>query len=120
MQKLMQALLGGQDVWTFLGYVAWALIGAFIMVQIHANSRDPKSQRTPVKFSWAFWLRDNGRRALFSLVLIMVAIRFSPEIFGKEINHFWALIIGLSSDGLALLINGFKIANLTGYKKEGP
>lgn len=108
------SIFGAYTAWQYAGFVLWALVGAFIMVNLQAHSRDPKSLRTPNKFSWQFWIVDNGRRIAFNLVLILVVIRFSKEITNREINDFQALIVGLSSDGLAILINKFKLANLIG------
>jgi hypothetical protein len=113
-KTFFESLSGGYDPGQFLGFFAWALIGAFIMICIQTQSRDPKSLRTPVKFSWIFWLRDNVRRVVFNIVLILVCIRFSQEVLGKPISDFGSLIIGLSLDGLAILINKFKLANLIG------
>lgn len=117
MQTLKSSIFGGIDPWHFLGLTLWALIGAYILIQINNNSRDPSSSRTPVKFTWRVWFMDNLRRVVFNLILILVTIRFSPELTGKEVNEFWALLIGFSSDGIAILLNKFKIMNLIGTYK---
>ena len=113
----IKSFLGGYSIGEFASLFAWALIGAYILVQFNINSRDPNSVRTPVKFSWKFWIKDNLRRVVFNGVLIIVTLRFSKEITGKELNEFWALVIGLSSDGLAQLLNTFKMVNLSGTVK---
>lgn len=117
MSKLIESILGGYDFFTFLGFLFWALIGAYIVVQFNANNRDVISVRTPVSFSWGFWFKDNVRRVVFTSVLIITTVRFSKDITGREINEFWSLVIGLSSDGLALLLNQFKIIKLSGTAK---
>lgn len=114
MKNFLYHLLGGYEPLAFLQLLIWALVGTYILMQIHANQRDVKSYRTPVQWSWRVFFKDNLRRILFNLVLIVVTIRFSKEITGKEISDFWALVIGLSSDGLALLIQSFNIAKLSG------
>lgn len=114
MKEFNDAVLGGYNLGQFAGLLFWALIGAYILIQFNANTRDPKAARTPVKFSWSFWIRDNARRAIFNLVLILTSIRFSQEITGKPINEFWALVIGLSSDLLAQALNKFRLVNLIG------
>lgn len=112
--NLLSFLNSGYTLGQFASFFGWALVGAYILVQSGINNRDPNSSRTPTEFSWKFWFRDNARRVAFNGVLILVAIRFSKEITGKDINEFWAFVIGLSSDGLAQLINYFKISKLTG------
>lgn len=113
----VKQLLGGYEFLQFLGFLFWALVGAYILMQIHANTRDVKSARTPVQWSWKTFAKDNVRRIFFNLVLIIVVIRFSKETTGRSINDFWALVIGLSSDGLAMLLQSFNIAKLSGTIK---
>lgn len=108
-----QMVLGGYNFGQFLGFTFWALIGAYLLMQFKANKRDVISSRTPVEWSWRFFIFDNLRRITFNLVMILVVIRFSVDITGREINEFWALVIGLSSDGLALLLSHFNLLNLT-------
>jgi hypothetical protein len=72
------------------------------------------STRTPVKFSWSFFLRDNVRRIFFNLILIVVAIRFTTELTGKAINEWHSFLIGLSSDGIAWALNHFRLWKLSG------
>ncbi len=117
--ELYFMLLGGFSFWKFVGLFLWALVGAYILVQMHNNTREPLSARTPIKFTWGFWFRDNVRRVVFTGVMIIVVIRFSIEITGRPINEFWALVIGMSSDGLALFLNKFNLVKLIGTVK-GP
>lgn len=118
------AVLGGYNIGRFLGFVFWAIIGAYITVQFTANRRDPSSSRTPEKFSWGFWIRDNSRRVAFVMACILTTLRFSQDITGKELNEFWALVIGLSFDLLAIILNNLRLVKLIGLvktagKKEG-
>jgi hypothetical protein len=126
MHEFNQAVLGGYSLGKFAGLFFWALVGAYVLIQIHNNSRNPASSRTPVAFSWSFWFRDNARRVVFNLVLILVAIRFSQDLISllnkagistggaTEINEFWAFVIGLSSDLLAQGANKLRLINLIG------
>ena len=125
MKEFNQAVLGGYTIGHFAGLLLWAIVGAYIIIQFNANTRDPKSDRTPVKFSWIFWFRDNVRRVIFNLVLIITALRFGPDMVKKifnqdvvKINEFWALIIGLSSDLLALAFNKLRPVNLIGTSQK--
>jgi hypothetical protein len=118
--SFLNRLLGGYSPLDFAAFTFWACIGAFILMQIHANTRDAKSFRTPVNFSWRFWLLDNVRRITWNLLLILTAIRFSKDLTGREITDFWALVIGLSSDGLAMALQGLNIFKFTGTAKKTP
>lgn len=125
MKQLQTSLFGSLDPWFFLGLFCWGIVGAYILIQLNANRRDPQSSRTPVLFSWRVWFKDNFPRVIFNLVLIFVFIRFIPDIKEQfptalgwmRVNEFTALIIGFSSDGLALLLNKFNIVKLVGTYK---
>jgi len=118
MNEFNQSLFGGYTLGQFAGLLFWALIGAYILLQYDAQTRDVQDLKTPTNFSWKFWLNDNWRRIVFNLVLIMTCIRFSKEVTGMDINEFTALVIGLSSDVLAQLLSKFKIVNLKGTAKK--
>lgn len=130
MKEFNEAVLGGYNLGHFIGLFFWALIGAYILMQLNANQRNPSSSRTPIAFSWSFWLRDNIGRVVFNLVLILVAIRFSTdliELINKvgistagvtKINEFWALVIGLSSDLLAQGANKLRLVKLIGSAQK--
>lgn len=113
-QKFIESVLGGYDPGAFAGFVFWALVGTFLIVNIHAQRRDPGSNRTPFCFSWKYWLRDNPRRILFNLACILTTIRFSQDITGRSITDFWALVIGLSFDLLAIGLDKLRIIKLIG------
>lgn len=117
-KEFNDAVLGGYNVGRFLGFVFWAIVGAYITVQFTANRRDPSSTRTPEKFSWRFWFRDNARRVLFVLVCILTTLRFSQDITGRELNEFWSLVIGLSFDLLAVVLNNLRLVKLIGTAKD--
>lgn len=121
MTQLLSRLLGGITPLDFGVYYFWALVGAFITMQIHAQTRDVKSFRSPVRFSWAFWLQDNSRRILFNLVLIGAFIRFSDELIHVKISDVIAFGIGLAFDLLSLAITKLSPVKLSGFlnKQEG-
>ncbi len=118
MNEFNEAVLGGYTFWKFAGLLFWSVVGAYIIWQYDVQTRDVEDARTPTNFSWKFWLSDNWRRILFNLVLIMTCIRFSKEVTGKEISEFTALVIGLSTDILAQLLNKFRLINLKGTAKN--
>lgn len=105
MEKFLFNVLGTADYPYFFSTVFFSLLGVFISLLIHALHRDSLSPRTPVWFSWNFLFSDNLIRligsGLCSLLLIFVAIRFTKELLGLELNFFVALLIGFCSDKLA-------------------
>lgn len=98
--EIMGTLTGDQ----FFASLLFAIIGLVISLLLQANSRDIRSENTPVHFSYTFLIRDNFRRILLSFLLIIVTIRFFQELTGKELTMFWALGIGLGLDKISELL----------------
>lgn len=115
MKQFISTLLGGQTASAFAALLFFALLGAAISMLLHTTKRDPNSTATPIRFSWLFFIEDNWKRAITSLLLIYVALRFTPDIIGVTINEFWAIAIGLCNDKLAELIKDK--TNILGSKK---
>jgi len=97
----IQNVMDGLTVSDFFSALFFALIGVIISLLMHAVGRDLTSTTTPVKFSFKFLLKDNWKRILLSLLLIVVTIRFLPDLTGLKFNMFYALCIGLAWDKLS-------------------
>ena len=93
----------------FVVSLVFALIGVIISLLIHASNRDKDSVRTPYKWSWLFLFSDNAKRLLLNLILIIIALRFYPELFGKEITQWSSLLLGVSFDKIAELLRNKNI-----------
>jgi hypothetical protein len=115
MKDFTATLLGNQSASAFAALVFFALLGALLSMLLHTTRRDVLHSATPIRFSWRFFIQDNWKRAITSLILIYLALRFTPEIFGIEVNEFWAIAIGLCNDKLAELIKNK--TNILGSKK---
>jgi ABC-type methionine transport system permease subunit len=115
MKDFIATLLGNQSASAFAALVFFSLLGAVLSLLLHTTKRDPNSIATPRKFSWIFFIEDNWKRAITSLILIYLALRFTPELFGVQINEFWAIAIGLCNDQLAQFIKDK--TNILGQKK---
>ena len=100
----MNQFFGPYTAMTFLGYFLFALFGLWLSLSLQANKRDPNASTTPFHFTWAFLLSDNVKRIVTSLALIYVAIRFSKEMFGLEMNDWKAVVTGLGLDKLSEVI----------------
>ena len=101
MRDLSSILMGTQSKEIFLGLIFFALIGVLVSLLLQTTTRNVNSDRSPFYFRWAFFLRDNLRRIIAGILLIYIALRFTPEIFGFEINDFTALLIGFLNDKIA-------------------
>ena len=97
-----------------LGNLSWSMLwGAFIfgylgmlLRWIWTTLRGWKtSYRTPKKFSWSFWFRDNLGVKLLSFfgntIVMFVFFRFTDELVGEALSMFIAFVIGLCVDYFA-------------------
>ncbi len=83
-------------------YFILTLLGFVLSVLIDIGSRNKKSKRTPVEFSWKFFYNDNVKRFLISgaTSLCLVAIyHFTPfEWETLEQEALFALCVGFAPD----------------------
>lgn len=98
--KILYHLLGTNDYALVLIGFVYAMIGVALSLLIHSTKRDPNKQNSPIKFSWNFFLKDNLIRIITGLILIMIFMRFTTELIGKEPTVYSAFLIGFMSDKL--------------------
>ena len=98
-------LLFGTDDWRFLsvGFL-YLLLGIFMASLINTTAREPNSDRTPFRFSWTFFAKDNWKRWAKSVLFGVIAMRFSQEFFNQALTVHLAFEIGLGIDAIILLI----------------
>lgn len=99
--ELFQIIFGEINIVELLGYIWFFFIGYFIYGLTETSGRDKKSKRTPKKWSWKFWFRDNWKRYVTSLLTTYVLFRFYTEISGHPFGNFDAVTIGMIGDGIA-------------------
>jgi hypothetical protein len=98
--NFFHSLLGNIEPMTFFLFLVWGMIGIFVNILIHASGRDVRTDYSPLQFSWSYLTKDNWKRALLGILLLIVAIRFSNEILGVETTAFASFWIGLTSHKL--------------------
>ncbi|MES2004349.1 MAG: hypothetical protein V4450_07495 [Bacteroidota bacterium] len=101
---MLQKLIGSNDLSSFAAAFFFALIGVALSLLLQTTKRDINASGTPFHFSWSFFLADNIKRIAAGLILIYIAIRFYPELFGKPINEYLAFVVGVGLDKVAELI----------------
>ncbi len=101
MKELVNILFGGLTLYSFIGYFIWAMIGAFVYSTLEMSERDVKSKKTPEKFSLKFWIMDNWRRWVTTLLFIFILFRFYSELTGQQLVEFTAFLTGFGSDGIS-------------------
>lgn len=106
---LIERILGTTDVSYMIAIFVFAMIGVAISLLIHSTNRNPDSFTSPRKFSLSYLIKDNWKRILLNILLILVTIRFSEEIIGVQLNEFVALLIGVSFDKLSEYLQNKKV-----------
>jgi hypothetical protein len=97
----MDELLGTTNHIHFFVALVFAYIGALVSLLIHATSRDKDSARTPYKFDLGFLLSDNAKRVYLNAILLLLFVRFYPDITGGgEITFYIAVTTGVGVDKL--------------------
>ena len=94
MNKFLNLILGTTDVPTYMAGLLFALIGLAFYYRSKIKKRDKGSPETPYQFSLKFFLRDNLSELIFSILGIILLMRFSVEYAGAEVTMFYSLGIG--------------------------
>jgi hypothetical protein len=101
----MTEMIFGSTDWRFLLVGLFYLnIGILFSSVLNTTSREPNSSRTPFRFSWKFFAKDNWKRLAKSVAFGIIAMRFSQEFFNQALTVYLAFMIGLSIDAVILLI----------------
>lgn len=104
-QEIFSGLLGNKTIAEYIVAFIFVLIGVLVSIRVGAIKRDKDSKHTPYEFSYKFLTRDNIVRALASIGIAFVAIRFGKEITGNDTTEFGAFLIGLGFDQLVGKLN---------------
>jgi hypothetical protein len=96
MQKFITLITGTTDTPTYMAGLLFALIGLAFHFKAKVAKRNTISNNTPYGFSWLFFTQDNLAELIFSVLTILLALRFSVEYAGIQITMFYALGIGLA------------------------
>lgn len=102
-------LLGEIKPIEFLALVSWGIVGIIVNVLIHASTRDVDDPCSPETFSWKYLLCDNYKRIIIGILLLIIGIRFSYEIFGFSITAFSSFWIGLTFHKLINIFRKLKV-----------
>lgn len=86
----------------------YGCIGMIIMMLIDVMGRDEESKRTPKKFEFSWFIRDNKARMLLNFFMMLVCIRFYSDFKGSATTPMIACIIGFLSDVLAVMAKNRK------------
>jgi len=104
MSNFWQEILGKNDPGLLGAAFAFALLGHFLVLLGGTTLRVPESKESPIPFSWVYLFRDNVKRILYVLLLIVASLRFMPDLFGMPLTAFSGFLVGAGLDTIALVI----------------
>ena len=100
MEELLLRIFGNYSVIDLLSFAWFMFIGYAIYSLVETTGRDIESSTTPKKWSWNFWLKDNMKRYITTILTTYIFFRFYIEFVGHPFSDFEALMIGLIGDGI--------------------
>jgi len=99
-----ERILGSNDHALLAASFIYAIVGHCLILLLGTTLRDPNSPNSPKDFSLKYLLYDNFKRISTVVLLIVVALRFSPDLLGRQLSEFTGFLIGIGLDGIALLL----------------
>lgn len=105
--EFLLRFLGKLTPLDYLTYFFFIALGVTASIRLLATDRNKMSSCTPYSFSFKFFILDNIPRALGSIVVVFLIIRFWSEYTEQPISELTATVIGLFYD---LIREGFSRA----------
>jgi len=102
--ELFKILFGDFTLVQLFGYSWFFLIGYIINFLSETTGRDVKSKNTPQKWNWKFWIKDNYKRYITTILCTYILFRFYTEMSGHDFGYYDAVILGLLGDGVSATI----------------
>lgn len=100
MNEFMTSVFGGYSWGQLLVFAWFFFIGYALFALYEIDERDKKAKVTPFKFSFEFFMQDNWRRYVATILTTYVFFRFYTEFMQHPLTEFECLMIGLIGDGI--------------------
>lgn len=114
---IVETILGGYTIQNVLGFLWFFIIGYVIYGLNETNDRNIESENTPKKWSWKFWIGDNWKRYIVTILSTYIMFRFYVEIVGHEFSNFEALMMGMIGDGIGSKAKK-KVSNISANRQK--
>lgn len=102
--ELKGYLLGSISPAAWIAALIFAITGVAISLLYDSTNRDKNNPRTPDAFNLWFLIRDNVQRILLNALLILMFLRFMPDLIGSPFTMKASLFVGLGFDRLGLFL----------------
>lgn len=98
MKEFFNIILEGIQPVYFWVYYFMSFLGMITYLIIDLWNRNIESERSPVRFDWKFWIKDNYLRVILTMFLSPIVIILFQELIGIGITMIGAFTVGLSMD----------------------
>jgi ABC-type Mn2+/Zn2+ transport system permease subunit len=105
---ILTRLLGNLTTADYLIYFIFIALGVTASIRLQARNRNKMSECTPYHFSFKFFILDNLPRAVGSIIVVFLIIRFWNEYTKTSISELQATLIGLCYDLIKDAFNQLK------------
>lgn len=102
-------MLGAITPAAWFAALIFAATGVAISLLIESSNRDKSKITTPDAYSLKYLLGDNVGRITLNVLLIIVFLRFTPDLIGTNLTMILALFIGAGFDRLGMLLKSKNI-----------
>ena len=110
MGEIFKIIFGDVTGIQLFGYIWYFFIGYLIYGLNETSNRNKESKNTPKKWYWKFWIQDNWKRYLVTILCTYVLYMFNTVISGNEFSNFDAVSLGLIGDGIGATLKNRTIA----------
>lgn len=101
-EQIILNLLGTADWLSFAFSVLWATVGIYVIRISFTATRDPLKDKSPIHFSFSYFICDNVWPFLRELSLAVIFIRFSENLIGEKGTMYVSFGIGLVANLLPM------------------
>ena len=102
MEEILTRIFGGYGFADLVVFGFYIVVGFLIRAFDETSQRDKNSNKTPKKWNWKFWIGDNYKRYIVTILSTFIFFRFYVEFVGHELTELEALMIGLIGDDIGL------------------
>lgn len=97
MEDFNSIIFTDMSLGAFLAYALLVGMALFFVNYVNTSNRNVNSVKSPVKFSWSYWITYNWKRVLFSIIALYFGIVHYPILNnGNPITAAGAIMMGLS------------------------
>ncbi len=119
MQEYTEYILGTLTLAYVMAFYTFAGIGLLFTLTIDYGIKKVKKKKE-LRFKLMFWLRDNWKRIIASIIAVFIVVRFYDYLNPQtELSMWIGFVTGAGLDAVIILLRKFTNINLFQSKDNG-